>query len=498
MKKLNLVCAAVVALCATAANAGTLTGSTTFAVENFTGTATAATTVTLKPITYSMGTSTTLNPSAKLYFIIRLSGAQFASGYTPAFGEFTVGGQTVAAAAGAAAIGVIPTLSADKTTMQVEVDNATGAGTSLTLGLGALVWQPAANSVDTVASTLGTAGGQVSATVVVSTTSMGSGTGLNSTVALPATVDGTAPTATVATSKAAITASVSDLSDLATPYTNQIDLTASPAGSDYTSSGQMALGSVKLKNVTGPTATDGTTAYTIAAKVNGAKITVTPGASQAFPIGSVLKYDITSEACANTVGSGVTITSANATKAATLTVAAADVTTNVPVFVCMSAPGVVSNVQQVATPITATLGVTSVPTAAADGSDSASGLGYAVNYNGKSVTMNSYFPAAIGQYGYVPFVRIINTGAVAADISAAIVDGTSGATGTGGVVAPGLKPGAAVLVLNSTIESVIGAQPRDSRPRLKISGPTNGLRVQNFLQAADGTITELSGAQDGQ
>ena len=495
MKKLNLVCAAVAVFCATVANAGTLTGSTTFAVENFTGTATSATTVRPTAVTYSMGTSTTLNPNAKLYFIIRLAGGQFASAYAPVFGEFQVGGVASAAAAGAGVIGVIATVSADKTTMQVEVDNSTT--TTTTLGLGALVWTPAAGALDTVNSTLATAGGAVSATVAVSTTSMGSGAGLNSSVTLVPTVDGTAPTATIATSKNAVAVSVSDLSDVG--YGNQIDLTADPAGSDYVTTGQMALDSVKFKNASSaPVATDGTTAYTIATKVNGGKITVTPGTGQAFPIGATLKYDITDDSCGALLGSAVTITSANAAKPATLTVAAGDLITNTPIYVCMSAPGVVSTVQQTAAPITATLVGTTTPTAAADGNDTATGTGYAVTFNGKSVTLNSYFPAAISEFGYTPFVRIINTGGVAADISAAIVNGTTGETGTSAVVAAGLKPGAAVLVTNATIEAAIGAQPRDSRPRLQISGPTNGIRVQNFLQNADGSIAELSGAQDGQ
>jgi len=139
--------------------------------------------------------------------------------------------------------------------------------------------------------------------------------------------------------------------------------------------------------------------------------------------------------------------------------------------------------------ITATLGASTAETAlgVAPVTIAKTAL-YNLQTNGGNATVRSYIPAANGSGAgvYQSFIRVINTGSVTANISAAIVSDTTGLTGTPGVFAKNLPAGAAVTVPSSTIEAAIvaagGTAPAAaSRPRLYISGPTS-ITVQSFLE----------------
>ncbi|MBV8502047.1 MAG: hypothetical protein JO006_10035 [Paucibacter sp.] len=511
MKKLNLIAASAALLVAGMANAGTLAsataGGTLFAVEDFGPTTTAATGITPGAITYTIGTTNgiVINAGGKIYLTVRLAGGTWSA--APAVG--TIGG--TALAVGGAGNGVVsaPTLSSDGTTAVYTVTYTAG----VTLGVGStFTYTPAALSVLGTKSALGTVGGTVSASVSLSaitpvvqapSTTYAPNTG----TAQAADIDGPVGTAVIAKTVQGVTLSTSSLP----AYTGRIDLTASPAASKYALLAApgvavpAALGSVTATDATtAGNALNGSTAVNTAAAVagptNALSVVVTPGTNQAFPIGATLYLDITSSACGAPVAgtTSAAVTSTTTTTAITLTLPSASTTTGVPAFICMTAP----SAGNTATPLTVTLNpqLNFTLTTATSGIDSATGTGFALGYNGSSYTLNTYFPAAISQYGYSTYTRVVNTGSVAANVSAAYVDGTTGLTGTSAVIATSLQPGAAVLLNNTTIEAALAAAGAaapavNARPRLNITAPTNGLRVQNFVQSANGTFTEVSSQQ---
>lgn len=128
---------------------------------------------------------------------------------------------------------------------------------------------------------------------------------------------------------------------------------------------------------------------------------------------------------------------------------------------------------------------------------------YNLTTNGGSAYVRSYIPAANGTSAssYQSFIRVINTGAVTANISAAIVSDTTGATGVSGVFATAVPPGGAVTVPSSTIEHAIvaagGVAPAAaSRPRLYVTAPTT-IAVQSFFLSPNGDFNEVSSGNNG-
>lgn len=504
MKQRQIFAAIAVAFGATvAAQAGTLTAANTkFAVENF-GSTFSSTTGSVTPgvVTYTVGTTNgiVVNSGGKLYFTVRLVGAVFN-------GAGTAAGVTgvVAGSIGAPTTALVGS-SADGSTAVFAVTYPNGA----TLGVGStFTYTPAAGDIIGVKSTLSTVGASISASGSLSAVAVTLSGIPNSTAAQASDVDGPVGTANIATASQAISLAVSSLSG----YGAKIDLTASPVASVYTETlggaavapSGVQLGSVTATNAgTAPKEIDGATPFNLAAAdAAGTPLTivVTPAAGQAFPVGSTVSYSVTPtagavDACAtaNQLSPTAAMTVATSTQPVTLSVAAANVTSTIPVFVCVSAPGA----GKTAAPITATLAATlsnaGVPNAAPD---TATGTGYALTYNGSSVTTNTYFPVAIGQFGYSTYTRVVNTGSIAAPISAAFVDGGTGLAGTSAVIISSLPAGAAVLLPNSTIEAALGVSPVVSaRPRLQITAPTNRMTVQSYVQSANGTFSEVSSSQ---
>ena len=497
MKKLNLICASIAVLFGTVANAGTLTtaisGGTVFAIENFRGTTSAAAdTVTPDAVSYSLSTITAVNPGATVYFTVRLAGGLFAA--APAAGTFQFIGTPLSTTVSTTApYATAITLSTDGTTVLVAVKNgAAGTASTITLGLGAFTYTPAAGNIASVNSTLSVVGGTVTATVGLTTVAPAT---LESSAGPQATVDGPLPTATIAIAAKAITGVVSPLPT----YTGKIDLTLTPPGSGFTTGGQVALGSVTFTNNTGiqNVRAGGGVDYTLAngngGANTGATYTITPGAGQVFPVGSVLGL-YTTVGCTGavtTTGTGtVAFTSATVPTAKVLTTTT-PVTTGTAYFICLTPPSATNT----ATPITVNIIGDVAEASTTDLIDNATGAGYPLNYNGSQVDVKTYYPNALAAFGYGSYIRVINTGSAAAVISGSFITETTGVAGSSFPLSGTVAPGGAIVLRGNVIESILGAPGSADRPRLRLTAPTNGLVVQYFLQNPGGTITEISSQQ---
>lgn len=496
MNKRNVIIKAAVASALLAmgnvASAGTLTAAnTSFAVQNFGASFAATTAVVPGTISYSFSSATNVNPGAIIYFVVRLAGAKFNA--APANTTLTFAGYVPAAGASSTtSAGYVGTLSSDSTTLQVALTNGTATAN---LGLGAFTYTPGAGDIVGVGG-LATAASTITATVAVTTAST-SAAGMDSSNTMVTTVDSPTPTATMATSANAITGVVSSLPT----YTNKIDLTATPVASDYSLravgvNDGMALGSVTFTTSTGKKNLGGAVDYTLESDsgtaTSTATITVTPGSGQAFPVGSVVSYDVVSSGCiaGNQQGALAAITTATASTAKTLTVTAANVTTAIPIYVCMTKP----SASNTAAPITVTISGSTVPgTGVTNAAVTASGSGYAVVYNGSQIDIRNYVPVAVT--GYTNYLRVINTGSISAAVTAAVIDEVTGVVGTAGTLITTLAAGAAKTLSPTEVEAAIGTQPASARPRIRITAPTNGMNVQNFLFTPNGSFTEAGNAQ---
>lgn len=175
--------------------------------------------------------------------------------------------------------------------------------------------------------------------------------------------------------------------------------------------------------------------------------------------------------------------------------------TGIPTYVCMQVNTPTNTVAIPAT--TPLLTVTMAPAAtstAAFSSGAAASL-YALTTNGGSAYVRTYIPAASA--GFVSYIRVINTGSVPANFSAAIVNASTGVTGTAGVLTSAPVPaGGAATFTSSQIETAIkaagGTVPAASdRPRLLISAPTT-IATQSFLNnLANGDFSEVSSGNNG-
>ena len=496
MKKLNLICASIALLAAGAANAGSAVSTATkIAIENFGGSAANQDTLAVlgAPISYSMSSITAVNSGSTVYFTVRLTGGKFAATITAggSVGNFTFAGQGCSTNATATNPGCVVTRSTDGSTIKVAVTTAA----SYTLGLGAFGWTPAAADIVGVNSTLATAGGLVSASIGLVTINPSSIEAADA----QQTIDSPLATGNLATGVKAVNGAIS-----ASSYAGKIDLTASPAASNYTTAGYAILGQYTFTDVAGAGAKirSGASDYTLAnnsaaAANTGATVTVTPGAGQAFPIGAVLKLSSSNTCASALTGSTIAaVTSGNASAAKTMTTTDV-VTTGTPYYVCMGAP----SAGNTAAPLQATIAATVTNTVTTtDSIGSASGTGYNLGYNGSTVDVQTYWPGALSTAGFNAFLRITNTGSVAAAISAQHYSTAGALTGTAQILAVAKLPtgtlaaGQTVLIPTSQIDGLIGAAPSGFESgRIRISAPTDGLRVQSLLQNGNnGVLIEFN------
>lgn len=464
-------------LAAFGANAGTLAGGTqNFAAEAFKGTTAtdANTAITVGAVTYTVSTTSgiVVNSGGTLSYYLRLASGTFTA--APAATEFatSIAGFTVGT----------PVLSADSTTVMVPLT----ATSDVNIGLGSTVtFTPAATKIAGVKTALGAVGGTVSATGVLA---LGAATAPNATVALPASIDGAAPTAVIAKSVQAITGVVSNLPT----NTDKIDLNATPSASAYTPAATYAkLGSVTFTDAAAAVTPAGTTFDIATANASlTVPVMVTPAASQSFPVGAVLSASLTTT-CASPIAPVTPFTTTTASAAATISVPIASVTSGAPVYVCLSAPSANNVATPISPTITATLANSAVATA---GQTQVTGAGYALGYNGTQIDVSNYLPIVLATSGFEQYLRIANTGSREAAVSVALIDQDTGVVGASAPVVT-LKPGASKTIRGSDIEAALGVTlAAEARPRLRVTAPTTGLTVQNMLMTPGG-FTNNSSAQ---
>lgn len=105
---------------------------------------------------------------------------------------------------------------------------------------------------------------------------------------------------------------------------------------------------------------------------------------------------------------------------------------------------------------------------------------YNLQLNGVQVDIRNYVPNAFA--GWFSAYRIINTGAVAAAVTGQYI-GQNGATvGPALPLTAAIPPGGVVVLNSAQIEGVLGAAsaPGGVGPRLRLTAPTDSIRVQAF------------------
>jgi hypothetical protein len=491
MKKRNLVLRTAIATAvlamAAGAQAGALSGGANFATENFGPTSTAALAIKPVPLVYTFSTpgGIVVNNTGVIYAYLRLNNATFTA--APASAEFALGGG-IPNGAGQILAQVVA-LSTDKTTVKVSLTNQNAANIVFGVG-GTLTYTPAAASIAGGNTVLNTAGNTLTAQTSISVTNAAAFEAVNT---LPAELDGGLSTAfAFATAKVAITPSLVSSATFAAPETAKIDLTAASPGSRFTvglGTNVLAnLGSVTFTDVAGVNKVDGSTAYTIAG--TWASATALSGT-----VTGVFKTGATGLlSTATNCGAGIAAGSVGALNAGltTLTFTAATTpTTATPIYVCYSAPATVG-----AIPTTTPTGSFSIAKGVAtDAVSTAAGNLYGLNNNGQTVDVRSYIPVVT--VGYTSFVRVINTGAVSASVTGQWLygDGTTSAA----AALTTLQAGGSVTLTSAQVETALGvpnAAIAGNRPRLRLSGPTNGLQAQSFiLSNANGNFGDATGAQ---
>jgi hypothetical protein len=520
MKKLNLICAAI-ALVAGVANAGTLTsatpGGTRFAVEAW-GSATDATTA-IRPeaATYSVSTTNgiVVNNGGALYYTIKLANAKFNA--APATSLIT---GTIQTLAGGAAQVTLSDFSADKSTVVYKVTfNA-----NQNIGVGAtLIYTPAVGDIVNAKGALSTAGGTVSLTSGLSALA-GSATAGSS---VPADVDGPAASANIAQSVNGLTLSLSTAS-----LTSKIDVGASPANTAYINGSSTTTGQLGRLKVAIPTddngnalparnlinsadydiatyagGTGGTLAVTLTPNSGGAFASVATGGAASGVQGRVYVVGSTTNCAGTALADSGVLTPATAAQPVTLNLAgsafpAAGADGSVSFVLCQGTSRTAASGAASITPVTPTVAATLNPTTALGANaKSVSGTGYALTYNGATVDTVGYFPASLSIYGYTTLTRVINTGVTATEIRGAFINQATGVAGSSQALplpanyGATLAPGASVTWTNAQLESALGSPAAADRPRLRITGQTSSLKVQQFVQNANGTFTEVGGSQ---
>jgi len=502
VKKSNLILQAAIAAAlasGSAAYAGNLTGTTTFATEVFGATQTAAAEIIPTPVTYTFSTpgGIVINPGGTIYMYFREAGGVFTA--APAAGDISFGGGL----AGLSVSGA-PALSTDFTTVRVALNNPVSNAVNVTIGVGGkVILTPAATrSISGVNTTLATAGGAVTMQASVATTSSLPNTG----TALPSDLE-TATAINIAVAANAISSTMAASS--AFPFnsttaapnvteTQRIDLTAAAPSSRLTTPGGtlsntnsatvVNLGAFRFTNSTTPaTLLDGTTAYTIALRSSNLTGTV----SGAFKSGAGSAITMTSDAACATVVATAAYDNTSVPTVATFPAAPAFLpTTATNYYLCYTVPATTG-----AIPVTQpTLALTLNKTAGTDKTNTVGGSLYNLQLNGQQVDVRSYIP--VGNTGYTGFVRVINTGSVAAPITGQFLY-ENGTSGTAGVLIGSLPPAGVQTLTANQVETAIGAPTGGAaaRPRLRVTAPTNGMNVQSFMASPGGLVSDMTGAQ---
>jgi len=498
MKKSNVILQAAIASALLAmaggAQAGTLSGTATFATEIAGPTASTALAIRPVPVVYTFNTpgGIVINPGGIIYAYLRVSG----SAGTPIIAIAPTNASLGLSAGIAGIVATVGALSGDSTTLRITLTNTATVNQTIGVG-GTLTWTPTVGSISGVNTALATAGGTIS--VQGSVASSSAGTAMNTGTALLADLDnGLSNTLAIATSAEAVTAAVAASSGFAVVETQKIDLTATSPGSRFTApggtlsnanaTGLLNLGSVTFTNTAGTQAViDGTTDYVIATQ--GTATTQSGTVTGSFKTGSVafLASDL---ACTTGIAAGSNGVLNTALTTFTFTAGTLP-TTAVAEYVCLTAPATTGAIP-VTTP---TASFTFTKTTTTDAADTASGTLYALTQNGSTVDVRSYIPAVT--VGYTSFERIINSGGVAATVTGQWLyeNGTTSTAAT--LITPALAIGGATTLTSTQIEAALGAPTAtigNNRPRLRLTAATNGLQAQWFFLNPSNDFSTMHGA----
>jgi hypothetical protein len=115
--------------------------------------------------------------------------------------------------------------------------------------------------------------------------------------------------------------------------------------------------------------------------------------------------------------------------------------------------------------------------------------------SGATIDIRTYLPYALNGYGYVSFLRAINTASSPATVSIAVIDGDTGVVGTAAVLSSSLLPGAAVTYDAQQIEAALRMSLFfPTRPRLRVTSSVP-IEVQSFMANPGGAVTETVSVQ---
>lgn len=189
--------------------------------------------------------------------------------------------------------------------------------------------------------------------------------------------------------------------------------------------------------------------------------------------------------------SGTPATATTATSAA-IAVAASTAALAYDVCVTTGTGGTSGNAATLKT-TTPTIGVVTGVTAAQFGSTALATTNLtALALNGSSVTAN-YWPASFGP-AYAGFIRVTNTGTVAAPVSVAYINPTTGVASSAFPLGVTLAAGASTMLSSATIEAAMtGVAVVGAAGRVIVSAPTTALSVQTFVQTNGAAPQETSG-----
>ena len=510
------IAAAALGLVTLSLQAATLaTNSTTFATQVFAGTTPSAAVTTA---VINVNTAANLNAGSSVTVMVQLTGGKYATALG-ALGAASVTSAAVAAQniAGIVALGGTVTYGSTASGATAAT-GGTGTATATTNNADVLVVTLVTDTAISVggrllsvtipisAAGLATAGATVTSNASVYTGAVAAkfGTALPTTGTFEASTEVT----TVATSANGLIATAG-----AASTAQRLDLNATVASSLFTAgtAGATATGatnSVQIGTlaINTPTAATMTAAgignpYTVGAKTS--TLTFTAPAGYWGGLGTTGVVEVRAN---NATACGGAVVAANSSVPfATAALAAAATTvstvaavlpiaaTAAPHHICITAiPGTVA-FQTGAATLTGTLGVAAAQDAAVAVSSTAM---TSLATNGSQVDVNAYWPASLAASGYAGYVRVINTGTLAAPISMAYINPTTGVVGTAAVVIASLPAGASQMVSSSVIEAAVGASPfGTSAGRVRVTAPTNALRTQSFIQVGNNAPQETSGAQ---
>jgi len=295
-------------------------------------------------------------------------------------------------------------------------------------------------------------------------------------------------TGALARSANAWTATVTASSAFATPETRRIDVAANPPLTAFTANGiavagVVNLGRVRVAETTGQQfAGNGTTEVNFANSTTQTLSLTVTGTFQA----TTSTFLSGSSDCGTALAGSTLTLNAGRTSG---TVTGVDITGVTPVssvkdvFVCYSDNGTgVIPVSQFAI----SAGSYDATNAAFTTLTALSGGLYNLTLNGSQIDIRNYVPSNTS--GWTSAYRIINTGAVAAAVTGQVIlaDGTLGATSA--LISSSINPGGVAVVSAAQIEAALGAITAVGGvgPRLRLTAPTDSLRVQAFACQPNG------------